>query len=526
MKDNYEVLSKQGFWGDQRDGTYVNPVLPGDYSDPDVIRVGEDYYCISSTLHCSPGMAVLHSKDLVSWKMIGHVVSDLTSIGPEYNYDRMNRYGRGVWAGSIRFHKNKFWVYFFTPDEGLFMSTAAEPAGPWEPLHQVWEVSGWDDCCSFWDDDGQGYLVTTNFADNYNIHLFKLSGDGKELLHDSDTIIHQYKGSEANKIYKIDGYYYFFHSEVRCEEGKDVRVVIMLRSKSIYGPYEEKELIHTHGIEIDREPNQGGLVQTALGEWYFISHQGTGGYYEGRTLHLLPVTWVDGWPIIGNDTDGDGIGEMVWGGSKPINGYPTTVLSTNDDFERWVLEPQWEWNHQPKDGKWSLTERPSYLRLYACRPIEKDNFFTVSNIISQRAFRTVHNTATAKIDVSGMVDEQEAGLCHFAQTYCTIGVQQRKGTRVLKYNNSGTIELGPQLRVSTIWLRSVWNIDGINRFEYSVDGMHFTSFGGVYQLGWGNYRGDRIGLYCYNSESEQGYIDADWFCYEAAEEVRCGNESE
>lgn len=517
MEDNYNLLSKKGVWGDQGDGTYVNPVLPGDYSDPDVIRVGDDYYAISSTLHCSPGMAVLHSKDLVNWRMIGHVVNDLTSIGPEYNYNRMNRYGRGVWAGAIRFHKDKYWVYFFTPDEGLFMSTAADPAGPWEPLHQVWEVSGWDDCCPFWDDDGQGYFVATNFADNYNIHLFKLSEDGKELLHDSDTIIHQHKGSEANKLYKINGTYYYFHSEVvRREAGMEVRVVMMLRAEHIYGPYEEKELIHTHGMEIDREPNQGGLVQTVSGDWYFISHQGTGGYYEGRTLHLLPVTWVDGWPIIGNDTDGDGIGEMVWGGRKPINGLPVTVLSTNDDFERAVLEPYWEWNHQPRANKWSLAERPGYLRLHACQPIDKDNFFTVCNVISQRAFRTAHNVATVIIEISGMADGQEAGLCHFAQTYCKIGVQQQNGTRVLKFNHSGTITWGPELSRCTLWLRSVWNIDGINRFEYSVDGVHFTSFGDAYQLGWGNYRGDRIGLYSYNCESEQGYIDVDQFCYEVA----------
>lgn len=513
MEDIYNLLSKKGAWGDQGDGTYVNPVLPGDYSDPDAIRVGEDYYAISSTLHCSPGMVVLHSKDLVNWRMIGHVVDDLTSIGPEYNYDRMNRYGRGVWAGAIRFHKDRFWVYFFTPDEGLFMSTAADPAGPWEPLHQVWAVRGWDDCCPFWDDDGQGYFVATNFADNYNIHLFKLSEDGKQLSHDSDTIIHQYKGSEANKLYKINGIYYFFHSEVRREEGEEVRVVMMLRSEHIYGPYEEKEIIHTHGKEIDREPNQGGLVQTPSGEWYFISHQGSGDF-EGRPLHLLPVTWVDGWPIIGSDTDGDGIGEMVWGGRKPINGHPVTVLSTDDDFDRAVLEPYWEWNHQPRADKWSLTDRPGYLRLYACQPIEVDNFFTVCNVISQRAFRTVHNEATAIIELGGMADGQEAGLCHFAKTYCTIGVQQQNGTRVLKFNHSGTVEWGGEITGSTLWLRSVWNVDGVSRFEYSIDGEHFVGFGDAYQLSWGNYRGDRIGLYSYNCGSEQGYVDVDQFCYE------------
>ncbi len=515
MEKDCVILSNKGKWGDQGDGTYVNPVLPGDYSDPDVIRVGEDYYCISSTLHCSPGMAVLHSKDLVNWSVIGHVVDDLTQIGPEYRHDQMNRYGRGVWAGAIRFHRKKYWVYFFTPDEGLFVSTAFHPSGPWEPLHHMWETAGWDDCCPFWDDDGQGYLVATNFADDYKIHLFKLSDDGKSLLHDSAVVVHQFKGSEASKLYKISGYYFLFHSEVRRESGQDVRVVMMMRSKRLYGPYEEKELIHTHGVEVDREPNQGGLVQTPTGEWYFIGHQGTGGYFEGRTLHLLPVSWVDGWPIIGEDTDGDGIGEMVWGGTKPINGYNKTILTVNDDFESPILRPHWEWNHQPRADKWSLTERAGYLRLYACLPSDKYDFFKVCNTLSQRVFRVNYNIVTAKFDISGMVEDQEAGLCHFGQTYCTIGIHQRQETRVLKYNNSGAIQWGPSISSSFIWLRSIWNLHGENLFEYSLDGEQFISFGEIYPLGWGHYRGDRVGVYNFNHEREQGYVDVDNFNYES-----------
>jgi hypothetical protein len=166
--------------------------------------------------------------------------------------------------------------------------------------------------------------------------------------------------------------------------------------------------------------------------------------------------------------------------------------------------------------KWSLTERPGYLRLYACQPIDKDNLLTVCNVITQRAFRTVHNEATVKIEIGSMSDGQEAGLCHFAQTYCTIGVQQHEGTRFLKFNNSGTIEWGPQFTVGTLWLKTVWNLDGINKFEYSFDGIQYTSLGDAYQLEWGNYRGDRIGIYSFNAESEQGYIDVDQFCYEVA----------
>jgi beta-xylosidase len=242
----------------------------------------------------SPGMAVLHSKDLVNWKIISHVANDLTLISPELNWDRMDRYGRGVWAGSIRYYKNKFWVYFGTPDEGFFMSSAAKASGPWEPLHQVWNVKGWDDCCSFCDEDGQLYFMATNFAldpknnKKYNIHLFKLSPDGKKLQMDSDTIIHQSQGSEANKLYKIRGYYYHYFSEVNSQGG---RQIMMGRSKNLYGPWEIKQLNKVDRAK-DREPNQGGLLQVAPNKWYFLTHHGSGDW-EGRPASLLPVTWVN-----------------------------------------------------------------------------------------------------------------------------------------------------------------------------------------------------------------------------------------
>jgi len=296
-------------WGDQGDGTYYNPVLPADYSDLDVIKVGEDYYAISSTMQYSPGMVVIHSKDLVNWKIISHVVDDLTRISPELNWDRMNSYGRGIWAGSIRYYKNKYWVYFGTPDDGFFMSSANNPEGPWEPLHQLWKVKGWDDCCSFCDDDGQLYFIATNFAydpvtkKQYNIHLIKMTPDGKKLIMESDTIIHQSKGSEANKLYKINQTYYHFFSQVNQQGG---RQVMMGRSNNLYGKWEIKQLNRVLQNR-DREPNQGGLLNLYGDKWYFFTHHGNGDW-EGRPASLLPVTWISGWPIIGNvaaDTIGD-----------------------------------------------------------------------------------------------------------------------------------------------------------------------------------------------------------------------------
>ena len=239
-------------WGDNGNGTYGNPVLPGDYSDLDCIRVGDDYYAISSTFQYSPGMIILHSKDLVNWKVLSHVVTDLNQISPEMNWNKMNRYGRGIWAGAIRYHNKKFWVYFGTPDEGYFMSTASKAEGPWEALHTLLPEKGWDDCCPFWDDDGQGYFVGTNFSDGYKIHLWKMTADGKELIKESDKIIYQSKGSEANKLYKINGIYYHFFSEVK----KDGRAVMMERAKNIWGPYEGPKQL-SYSQKRFNEPNQG-----------------------------------------------------------------------------------------------------------------------------------------------------------------------------------------------------------------------------------------------------------------------------
>lgn len=507
-----------GKWGDQENGTYINPILPADYSDLDAIRVGADYYAISSTMQFSPGMIVLHSKDLVNWEITGHVVDDLTRISSQLNWDRMNCYGKGIWAGSIRYYKNKFWVYFGTPDEGFFMSSATNPAGPWEPLHQLWKVKGWDDCCSFCDDDGQLYLIATNFAldtknnKKYNIHLFKMTPDGKTLIIESDSIIHQSNGSEANKLYKINGIYYHYFSEVKSEG----RVIMMERSKNIYGPWEIKQLNHVDG-KLDREPNQGGLIQIPTGKWYFFTHHGSGSW-EGRPASLLPVSWIDWWPIIG-EAGADTIGRMVWSGANPITYKKKLFIQSNDDFNSNRLNVQWEWNYQPRRDKWSLTERKGFLRLYAFQPIQSNNekniILRAGNTITQRSMRTSSNVATVKIDISHMADGQFAGLTHFSTTSNSlVGIKQENGIRSLVYSNNGKDTLGIVVTQKNIWLRSMWDVNGICHYSFSTQGKSYQSFGSAYQLTWGSYRGDRIGIFNFNIEEDKGYVDVDWFRYE------------
>jgi beta-xylosidase len=498
-------------WGDQGDGTYHNPVLPSDYSDLDCIRVGADYYAVSSTFQFSPGFVILHSRDLVNWTILGHVVPDLGLISPEMTWTRMNRYGTGIWAGAIRFHDDKFWIYFCTPDEGYFMSTAKDPAGPWEPVHKMDPINGgWDDCCPFWDEDGQGYLVGTNFKEGYKIHLWKLTADGRDLVPESDEVIHQSPGSEANKLYKINGVYYHFYSE---DQGAAGRVMMMERSKNIFGPYAESRQL-SYPEKQFKEPNQGGLVQTEKGDWYFFTHHGTGAW-EGRCASLLPVSWIDGWPIIGAPDD-KGIGHFVWSGPKPVDGTPIVTPQTRDEFNETSLPPQWEWNYQPRSEKWSLTERPGWLRLEAFKPLQADNLMKAGNTLTQRCFRTSANEVVIKLDLNGLVDGQKCGLCHFAGAHSSLGVRQEGTSRVLEYDDNGRITAGPELTENDLWLKSTWGLDGKSQYSYSRDGRTFTDFGQPYQLTWGNYRGDRIGIYCYNNRAEAGTVDIDFFHYQYA----------
>ncbi len=493
-------------WGDQNNGFYANPIIPADYSDLDAIRVGDDFYAISSTFQFSPGVVILHSRDLVSWQILGHAVPDLTQIASEMNWDRMDRYGHGIWAGAIRYHDGRFWIYFGTPEEGFFMTTAKDPAGPWEPLHALWKVKGWDDCCPFWDDDGQGYFICSNFAGGYKIHLFKMTPDGRQLLMDSDKIIHQSKGSEANKLYKINGIYYHYYSEVHGEG----RVVMMERAKSLDGPWENKQLIHVNK-KIDKEPNQGGLIQLASGDWWFLTHQGAGDW-EGRAMVLLPITWTDGWPILGKPGP-DGIGNMIWTAKKPITEIAATVPQASDEFDGSALSSQWEWNYQPQAEKWSLTEHPGSLRLHAFTPLKSNDLLKAGNTLTQRVMRTTANEATVKLDLTNMADGEEAGLCHFAKAYSTIGVSQTGTRRMLTFNEQGKVTTGPAITTGTIWLRSNWDIDGKSHYSWSVDGKTFTPFGPAYQLTWSYYRGDRLGIFNYNNKANNGYIDVDWFHY-------------
>ena len=503
-------------WGDQGDGSFVNPIIPADYSDLDAIRVGDTYYAISSTLHTSPAMVILRSTDMVNWTTIGHAVADLAELGEEaLTWRRMDGYGRGMWAGAIRHHAGRFHIYFATPQSGLFVTTAERAEGPWSPPRSLLREGGFDDPCPFWDDDGSAWLVMTRFgADpvtgkHYVISLYRMSPDGLALDVGSAIPIQNSDGSEANKLYKFDGLYYHYFSEVRPEG----RVPMMKRATSL------PELAQATAVQlghvdaaVDGEPNQGGLLQAPDGGWWFLTHQGHG-HWEGRAMCLLPVTWRGGWPIIGRP-GADGIGTMVWESRKPIRSRRPPLPDLSDDFAG-RLKPVWEWNHAPRHDAFSLDERPGWLRLKAFQPAAP-GLRGVGNMLGQRSWRTADNRAGVLLDLAGMVDGQTAGLCHLSATGAWIGVRQAGGRRRLCVAIGDKVQQGPVIDHRLIRLGSRWGVDGRATFEHDGGGGRLRPFGDPYTLQWQDYRGDRIGLFTHHDGAMRGHADFTRFTYRIA----------
>lgn len=250
----------------------------------------------------------------------------------------------------------------------------------------------------------------------------------------------------------------------------------------------------------------------------FLTHHGTGAW-EGRYVSLLPVTWMDGWPIVGQPGR-DGIGNMVWSGEKPDpaddEGF---AMQARDDFREPDLGPQWEWNHQPRSSHWSLSERLNHLRLHAFEPLERDNLKTAGNTLTQRVLRTKRSTVTLILGLNGLADGQIAGLCHFSDRYGTIGVRREGGRVHLEARDESKISLGLYLHVKRIWLRSTWGFDCISRFSYKTShstGFTPFPFGESYQMQWGDCRGDKIGIFTFNNETDAGYVDCESFTYDSS----------
>ena len=394
------------------------------------------------------------------------------------------------------------------------------------------------DCCPLWDNDGQAYFVAAEprwylnwTLCDYKMHLFKMSHDGERII-DSGTVVHGGRITEAVKLYKINGYYYMFYREHPIDEnGRGTQFAA--RSRNIYGPYERRKLIHSHEPVRDLEPSQGGLVETSDGKWYFLCHgmnqQAPEATYIGRPLMLLPVEWIDGWPIIGDDIDNDGVGEMVWSAAKPVSGYGPYLPQSSDEFDGEKMGLQWQWNHVPRNDSWSLTERKGYMRLKACHPIYPGGFFKACNTLTQRIIGE-HSYATTVLDVAGMADGQYAGLCFFTTISHLLGIYKEGGKTFIRYHyskmpveenqdgmmiryfNDYLTEDIAEFVQNEIWLGADMHI---NRAQllYSLNGVDFMPVGEPFTFGFFAWRGGRVGLFCWNDFKEEGYADFDWFRY-------------
>ena len=476
------LVQAQLSWGDQGNETYKNPVLNADYSDPDVIRVDEKYYMVASDFHFI-GMQVLESSDMVNWQIVSQIYNRFDLPG----WDENKHYGGGSWAPSIRWHEGKFYVYFCTPDEGLFMSTATDARGPWEQLHCVKAVAKWEDPCPLFDDDGKAYLGRSQHGAG-PIIVHKMSADGKTLLDDGVTV---YTGpvAEGTKWLKRGGYYYLIIPEGGVGYGWQT----VLRSKDVYGPYEKRVVLEQGSTQVNG-PHQGALVDTPDGEWWFYHFQATPAL--GRVVHLQPARWKDDWPFIGVDIDGNGIGEPVSVWTKPNVAANIKVKSmlpqTSDDFNGERLGLQWQWCHNPNNDHWSLTERKGWLTLHAQPSPDLKN---ARNMLTQKSMG-YQGEATTMMDCRNIVDGTSAGLLCMGREYRGIGVSNEG----IYLEIEGQHEVVSKKRPSKVWLRISLNVlTNKHQFCYSLDGKHFTSAGAPFEMHDGNWKGFRIGIYCYGN---------------------------
>ena len=484
---------------DNGDGTYTNPVIMSDFPDVDVIRVGDTYYLLATTMFTFPGVPLLESHDLVSWSYCTNIVRRMDA-GPCYDLDSCNRYGHGQWAGSLRYHDGIFYVLFNTLNEGAFLCTATDPKGEWK-IRRLGR--GFHDCGLLFDDNGKIYV-----ASGYNkIYLTELDADFKPVSKDSLVFTGDIRrGLEGTHVYHLNGYYYLY-----CTYGGADGFQVALRSRNIWGPYDEKIVIReTDRSNVNFGIHQGALIQTQTGEWWTMLFIDMGPF--GRFPSLQPVTWKEGWPLAGVD------GKAVVQYRKPNvgAGYPVTYLPTSDEFGAETLGMQWSWNHNPDPAKWSLKARPGFLRLSTVAAVP--DILWARNTLTQRAVakydQATPTVATTKMDVGHMETGDVAGLCVFQDPYAYIGVKQTDGERYLVMVNNGVTVDSVALKGPTVYLRTkASNATRKASFEYSLDDKEFIQLGNELAMRFSLkiFTGNKFCLFNYATRKTGGYVDFDWF---------------
>lgn len=523
---------KSQVWSpDNGNGTYTNPVINADYSDPDVCVAGEDYYLTASSFNCIPGLPILHSKDLVNWEIVGHAVKELE---PKQEFDRPS-HGNGIWAPSIRYHNGEFYIYWGDPDYGVFMVKTKAPAGEWSKPLCVIPGKGLIDTTPLWDDDGRCYLVNA-YANSRSrfasvIAIRELSADGTKPI-GNPVIIYDGNGTESRtcegpKIYKRDGWYWVMFPAGGVPTGFQVA----MRSKNPFGPYESKVVLAQGKTKING-PHQGAWVHTKFGEDWFLHFQDKEAY--GRVVHLQPVTWKDNWPVMGIDKDGDYCGEPVTTYRKPKTSGKVQVVNPaeSDEFSDTRLGLQWQWHANYNETFGMPTAFGSY-RVYTHKVSEKfQNLWEVPNLLLQKTPADKF-TATTKIrftskdqnqtggllmmglDYSGLVVKRVGNDFQLLQISCKSADKGKPQTEqliaTLKPTVVDQIDYQPGTHID-IYMRMSVN-DGKMHFSYSLDGKKYTKCGTEFTMREGKWIGAKIGFVAYEpgQKTNRGWIDADWF---------------
>lgn len=510
---------------DLGNGKYKNPVLDADYSDPDVCRVGDDYYMTSSSFACIPALQILHSKDMVNWRIIGTAIERLL---PEERFSQM-QHGNGVWAPSIRYHQGEFYIYYGDPDTGIYMVKSKDPAGKWDNPVLVKAAKGIIDTCPLWDEDGNAYIVHGYAGSRAGLKsilgLIRMTPDGTRAIGESRIIFDGHIGNatiEGPKFYKRDGWYYIFAPAGGVPTGWQT----VLRSKNIWGPYEWK-IVMAQGNTNINGPHQGAWVDTPDGkEDWFFHFQDKEAY--GRVVHLQPMKWVDGWPVIGVDKDGDGCGSPVYSYKKPNVGktYSIETPAESDEFDSLELGLQWQWQANPKPIWYFCDGGNSLLRLYSYYTENQVNLWDVPNLLLQK-FPTEDFTVTTKVSFapSSKYTGERTGLVVMGADYAVLAIENRADGLILvqnvcrKADKKGKEEENASVKLSdnTLFLRVKVNKDSekeaICSFSYSVDGKKFISLGENFTAKSGKWIGAKVGLFITRPKAvnDGGWVDIDWF---------------
>ncbi|WP_456867987.1 glycoside hydrolase family 43 protein [Galbibacter sp. BG1] len=523
--DNY----KSKVWvADQGDGTYKNPILYADYSDPDVVRVGDDYFMTASSFNCAPGLPILHSKDMVNWKLINYALPEQVPV----DHFSVPQHGNGVWAPSIRYHNNEVYIYWGDPDFGIYMVKTKDPFGEWEAPVLVMEAKGAIDPSPLWDDNGKAYIVHAWAGSRAGVKslltVHEMNADGTKVL---DSGKHVFDGHEnhptveGSKFYKRNGYYYIFAPAGGVATGWQ----LILRSKDVYGPYEEKVVLEQGSTKING-PHQGAWVDTPNGESWFYHFQDVDAY--GRIVHLQPMSWKNDWPVMGEDYDKNGIGEPVAIHKKPNVGKSYSIVTPveTDEFDMDELGLQWQWQANP-NVLWNAQFRNTdYLRLFSIKvPEESPNLWMVPNLLLQK-FPAPNFSASTKVKLFPEEAEsgKSAGLIIMGMDYATLTISlDKEGYYITQTEALGAIKGNAEnenakerIKSNEVYFKvTVTAPDATCQFSYSENGRNYKKIGKPFKAQPGKWIGAKVGIFSVSTQEAKrgGYADFDWFKVEPNE---------